>query len=83
MADETIFSVSDVKGYQNASKILALTDSRGTKGSFVLDVDKKVLLDLCGTQNLSSGHNHSTLTNFIVQLAVLNHSFVITVNFLM
>lgn len=33
--DETIFSASDVNAYQDASKILAFTDSRGTKGSFV------------------------------------------------
>ena len=64
--DETIFSASDVNAYQDASKILAFTDSRGTKGSFVLDVDKNVLLDLCGTESLPLGHNHSALTNVII-----------------
>ena len=64
--DETIFSTSDVNAYQDASKILAFTDSRGTKGSFVLDVDKNVLLDLCGTESLPLGHNHSALTNVII-----------------
>jgi len=61
--DETIFSASDVNAYQDASKILAFTDSRGTKGSCVLDIDKNVLLDLCGTESLPLGHNHSALTN--------------------
>lgn len=33
--DETIFAASDVNGYQEASRILAFVDSKGTKGSFI------------------------------------------------
>jgi 4-aminobutyrate aminotransferase-like enzyme len=60
--DETIFNASDVNAYQEASKLLAFTDSRGSMGSYVQDVDKNVLLDLCGTENLPLGHNSSSLT---------------------
>ena len=59
--DETIFSASDVNAYQDASRILAFTNSNGTKGSHVQDVDGNVLLDLCGTENLPLGHNHDSL----------------------
>jgi 4-aminobutyrate aminotransferase-like enzyme len=60
--DETLFATSDINAYQEASKVLAFSESRGTKGSFVQDIDKNVLLDLCGTENLPLGHNHNVLT---------------------
>jgi 4-aminobutyrate aminotransferase-like enzyme len=60
--DETIFNASDVNAYQDATNILAFSDSRGTKGNFVQDVDGNVLLDLCGTESLPLGHNHNALT---------------------
>ena len=60
--DETIFSASDVNAYQDATNVLAFSDSRGTKGNFVQDVDGNVLLDLCGTESLPLGHNHAALT---------------------
>lgn len=60
--DETIFTASDVNAYQDATNIMAFSDSRGTKGNFVQDVDGNVLLDVCGTESLPLGHNHAALT---------------------
>lgn len=37
---------------------MAFSDSRGTKGNFVQDVDGNVLLDMCGTESLPLGHHH-------------------------
>ena len=50
-----------MNAYQDANNILAFSDSRGTKGNYVQDVDGNVLLDLCGTESLPLGHNHSVL----------------------
>lgn len=61
--DETLYSASDVNAYQEASSILAFTDVKGTKGSFVQDIDGNVLLDMCGTEGLPLGHNHDSLTS--------------------
>lgn len=59
--DQNLFAQSDVNAYQEASKILAFQDSRGTKGSFITDIDGNIMLDLCGTENLPLGHNHTKL----------------------
>lgn len=59
--NNTIFTASDVNAYQDANNILAFSDSKGTKGNFVHDVDGNVLLDLCGTESLPLGHNHDAL----------------------
>lgn len=61
--DETLYAASDVNAYQEASSILAFADVKGTKGSFVKDIDGNVLLDLCGTEGHPLGHNHDSLTS--------------------
>lgn len=63
--DNTLFTASDVNAYQDANNILTFTDSRGTKGNFVQDVDGNVLLDLCGTESLPLGHNHNALIKHV------------------
>lgn len=63
--DETIFAASDVNAYQDANNILAFSDSKGTKGNFVQDVDGNVLLDLCGTESLPLGHNNDALIKHV------------------
>lgn len=67
--DETIFAASDVNAYQDANNILAFSDSKGTKGNFVQDVDGNVLLDLCGTESLPLGHNNDAL----IKVSALKH----------
>lgn len=46
---------------------MAFSDSRGSKGNYVHDIDGNVLLDLCGTENLPLGHNHQGLTKVSIK----------------
>mgnify|MGYP000999920436 CR=1 FL=1 len=55
--DQTILQRNDVGAYQQASKVHTFIDNHQSKGSFVVDVNGNVLLDLCSTETLPLGHN--------------------------
>jgi len=63
--DNTIFAAADVNAYQDANNVLAFSEVKGTKGSFVQDVDGNILLDLCGTESQPLGHNHGALIKHV------------------
>ena len=56
--DESLLRRNDTSAYQEASKVHTFIDNEQSKGSFVVDVDGNVLLDLCSTETLPLGHNN-------------------------
>lgn len=56
--DESMLRRNDTSAYQEASKVHTFIDNEQSKGSFVVDVDGNVLLDLCSTETLPLGHNN-------------------------
>ena len=65
--DEAMLRRNDVGAYQEASKVHTFIDNEQSKGSYVVDMDGNVLLDVCSTETLPLGHNSDAFLKDLVR----------------